>query len=232
MSRSNIELAYKVLETIHNEQAPVGANALAIKLQIPPATLGRMLQSMEYSGYLEKVSNKGRILTAAGLEHMRSLHTDLSSMENVAELSKLVASTDKRTMLDMLHVRRLLEAESIELACNRITQDELNELTHIINMQDQEKAAHRIGHQWDLEFHLRLAQISGNQCIGRILSLLLRQDNSYVKLSIIAQTARNLPHTISHHQIIEALKNRDIPMARKLILHHIDFYIQYIEKYY
>ena len=232
MNENKLQTIYALLREIDQAGMPVGSNYLSLKLGAPPASLGRVLQDLEYRGYLEKVSNKGRVLRQSGMEYMEELKTQLHSLENAFELHRLAMSTEKEAMLDMLYARRTIEREVILLACRTVTEKQIQRLLRIVQMQDSEKAADRSGEEQDLEFHLMLARISGNKSFEHILKLLLMQNNAYVRLSLIATIAKNMPNVISHHQIINALRNRDQERACSLIEQHIGFYMQYIEKHY
>lgn len=231
MNRQELESHYSILSKIEESGSPVGANALSLELNIPPATLGRKLQVLEHQGYIRKVSNRGRILTDSGRKYLAEIQAQLYSVAKAEELRVLSMSTEKQDMLDMLSVRRVLEAESVTLACRNITNEEIQELEEIVRKQDREKAAGRAGEQQDLKFHLKLAQISGNKCIEHVLTLILMQDGAYVKLSLISQVAKNLPHAVSHSKVIQALRDRNEEAARELLSQHIGFYMKYVEDY-
>lgn len=228
MNQENLQTTYNILQAIEENNGPTGANKLSLELHIPIATVGRILQKLEYLGYLEKVSNKGRVLTEAGKKHKIVLYGQLHTVESTQALLKLTEEIDKQTMLDILYVRRVLETEIAGLACEKITPAQIYELNKIVVMQEKEKAANRIGEQQDFEFHLKLAQITGNKFFEQILAIILLKEDIYVKLSIIAKLAKDFPHSITHHQIIEALAVHDKKLVQDLVVQHINFYIEYI----
>lgn len=57
---------HQLLETMQEESSPVGAVYLSQILNIPSATIGRMMRKAEKEGLVASVSNKGRCLTEAG----------------------------------------------------------------------------------------------------------------------------------------------------------------------
>lgn len=231
MKNSITEQDYRLLSEIQASGGPIGANTLSLKLGISSATLGRRMQAMEYQGYIKKSGNRGRVLTKTGNQFLNELHMKIDSAKKTEELRVLTISAEKQDILDMLTVRRALEVESVSLACKNITPEQLQHLKNVIQQQDREKAENRVGDKQDLEFHLGIAKTSENRCIERLLTLLLLQDGNYVKLSIIAQVAKSLPYSISHHGIIQALERKDEELARDKITKHIEFYMQYVEKY-
>ncbi len=232
-----IQLLSDILQMIDNENAPTGASYLSVKLNIPVATVGRILRKLESQGYLKKVSNKGRILTPAGKQHMVDLHNRIHTVKNAEGLFQLSTSTDRQSMLNVLYVRRALEGEIARQACRKITPEGVMELKRIVSKRDSEYAAKRIVEEHDYQdyfsFHQALAHITGNPCFEQVLTLILsEEDVFYANLSVIWKYAEDMPHYVSHDQIIHALEIHDEELAHRLLLQHIDFYIHYIDQYY
>ena len=76
MLQSENNFEYTLLNCIIKKSEPVGASSLALKLNTPQATIGRKLYELEFRGYLEKQSNKGRIITLKGRDYFNKLTND------------------------------------------------------------------------------------------------------------------------------------------------------------
>ena len=59
---------------------------LCSKIDTSQANIGRILHLLEERGLVEKVSNKGRVLTEEGKNHFQRLQQDIQSKEYVKVL--------------------------------------------------------------------------------------------------------------------------------------------------
>ncbi len=229
MREENLNLVHDILEEIESSNIPVGASMLSLKINTSQATIGRILQNLDYKGYLEKQSNKGRVLTESGKNYLQSIKLSQNVKENTEELIRVSSSTDKYFLLDVLNTRKILERETAYLAAQKITKEQIIELEKIIDKQDFEKMAKRIGENEDLRFHTMIANISGNKVIEKILLLILTQHNVYLKLSYINnQTVLN---TKGHRKIIKALAQNNPDLAAACMVEHIETVIKHVIKY-
>ncbi len=111
---------------------PIGATYLCKRLDVPQATVGRMLTQMEKDGLLEKVGNKGRQLTAKGLAYLEKQCIIDSKKKVASSLISTVEDISKERLLEILDVRKLLECRAIEQACANVTSLEMKELDEIM----------------------------------------------------------------------------------------------------
>ena len=105
---------------------------LCSKIDTSQANIGRILHLLEERGLVEKVSNKGRVLTEEGKNHFQRLQQDIQSKEYVKVLLDLYSKNDKQVYLDILEARILLETKTAELAAIRATEEDLRELEQIL----------------------------------------------------------------------------------------------------
>ena len=59
-----------ILKSVQDAGIPIGATYLSKELSIPPASIGRILTELEDEKLIEKVSNKGRVLTDKGRQFL------------------------------------------------------------------------------------------------------------------------------------------------------------------
>ena len=222
---------YAVLDAICKHKKPIGANTLSLDLGIPLATVGRILQKLEYFGYLTRVGNKGRVITAEGIAQLREYENEQYSSKSIDELKEFIFCADKQSLLEVLAVRRLLELEIIENVCKRITPPDIEKLLSIVELEDAAKKGDRIASKENLNFHMELARIGGNHLAYQILSLLMCQNQAYVHSSIIYRVSGYV-NNATHRQIVDAIERRDISTAKELMDAHISFVIQHVQKNY
>lgn len=134
-----------------------------------------------------------------------------------------VANISEEDLHDVLEVRCTLEALAIDLACDKMSEDTLNELAANIdyfkNAMDS-KAATEIA-STDVGFHDIIYKSTGNQRLIQILGNLREQMYRYRLEYIKDRDSWNRILT-EHTAIYECIKKRDKAAATKAILTHID----------
>ena len=134
-----------------------------------------------------------------------------------------VAKISESNLRDVLEVRRSLEELAIDLACQRITEEELDELN---KAEVDFKAAIENGDamqiaQTDESFHEIIYNSTKNQKLVQILNNLREQMYRY-RLEYIKDEDKRQVLLVEHEHILNALKNRNIAEAKKAAREHID----------
>ena len=134
-----------------------------------------------------------------------------------------VAKISERYLRDVLEVRRSLEELAIDLACQRIQEEELETLREA---QKEFAAAIAAGDameiaQTDEKFHEIIYSGTGNQKLMQILSNLREQMYRY-RLEYIKDANKRQILLVEHEQILKALSLRHVQEARLAVREHID----------
>jgi len=124
-------------------------------------------------------------------------------------------------LLDIFSLRKLLEPEVAQLASEKATSEEINDLGKILTKQEIEVACNKDSIQTDIDFHHLLARMGRNRVLER---LLLASDQ------IIGQTRQRYLQTeerkqksfTGHKDIFIAIKNRDGTGARQAMRRHLE----------
>lgn len=220
------------LGVLAQSDEPTGARRLAEiyrreKVEVAEATAGRYLRSLDEMGFTQAVGARGRMLTDAG--HRRLQHL-LSQQQIDAQSALVAAAADVRTLdelIDLLYVRRAVEAEAARLAATRATDAEIKRLeavaaTHTACFEtcDRIEQSHN--------FHLLLGQASHNRMLSAIVELLLdpRNDELAVLLDRIAVDAGVIAGMVSTHaEIAAAVRRHDVAETERLAREHIEMMI-------
>lgn len=220
-----------VLQTIKEAGLPVGASYISSRLNMAPATVGRILAELDKNGLLTKVSNKGRILTQKGYEHLAREAQKKEKKETAAQLVHTATKADKTTLLEILQVRRLLEVYTARQACQNATEDEICELERLMLEHLHEIRRGGLGSSIDLEIHLAIARFSRVQTIYQILKIILTEDNVYTKFSYVSD---HVKHTQikQHDAIIQAIRERNPEKAGEAMNIHLTQVMADVEQYY
>lgn len=217
-----------LLSTFENTDQPIGATYLSSIMNIPQTSIGRLLLQLEQDGYLEKVGKKGRIITSKGKAYLKEQKILSIKNDEATKLFDIVENTSKPRLLEILKIRRVLELEAIEECCYSATNDQLLELHNIAMQYEKAISSGQTGNAEDLNFHLTIAKISGNNVLYQLLKILLINNNGYVNL------AKNPTHDtnsfwVDHTKIVQAIQSRDKVLAKETMLKHINSIIEHID---
>ncbi|MCG8640893.1 MAG: FCD domain-containing protein [Desulfobacterales bacterium] len=230
MPQTGNNLEFELLKRIIRIKEPVGASSLALNLNTSQATIGRKLHELEFQGFLEKKSNKGRVITSKGKDYFQQLENKELRKRRVDELINDSNVSSEKDLLDILYVRRLLEKEIAYLAAKNITTEDCKTLEKILSDQRLEIKYGSLGDQQDLEFHTMLGKISGNRILSQILSLIVTQSLAYLEFSYIRRQYTTAVD--DHEKILKGLITKDPGLASSAMVKHIDKIIRDVKKYF
>ena len=133
-----------------------------------------------------------------------------------------VAEITEKNMLDVLEVRRALEELAVKLACERITEEEIQELKDaadafqkILSEKDITKIA-----EADEAFHDVIFKSTGNDRLIQLLNSLREQMYRY-RLEYLKREEDHPQLLEEHQQIIDRITRKDQSEAAELIDRHI-----------
>ncbi|MCC8127414.1 MAG: GntR family transcriptional regulator [Clostridiales bacterium] len=134
-----------------------------------------------------------------------------------------VAKISEKSLRDVLEVRRSLEELALELACQRITEEQMNALE-----EAQEKFEEAVNNgdtmamaETDESYHDVIYQATGNDRLVQILNNLREQMYRY-RLEYLKDASKRQILIIEHDHIVKAVKTCSIQEARAAIREHID----------
>jgi len=134
-----------------------------------------------------------------------------------------VAGITEKSLRDVLEVRRSLEELAIDLACQRMTAQQIGDLekaqqtfAEALQSNDMIKIA-----QTDEAYHDVIYKGTGNDKLVQILNNIREQMYRY-RLEYIKDTGKRKQLLSEHEKILEAIKARDIPRAKAAMREHID----------
>ncbi len=227
MAEQTIEL--QVLRELAMVNMPIGASYLTLRIEASQATIGRVLQELEFRGMVEKASNKGRMLTKAGRQYYEQLQKNLDSGQQATQLVGVITSGEKADLLDVLETRFLLEQHTVRLATKIATQEQLNHLANILERQAEKQGKGSIGEEENLEFHTAVAAMAGNKVIEILLDVIMTQYEAYRNFSaLLFKVAESFAN--DHLRILKAMQMGDADLACELMKSHLQSLIDGVKK--
>ncbi len=134
-----------------------------------------------------------------------------------------VASLSMKDIVEVFEIRGALEGLAAELAAERITPEELEELERFllrINESIETKDL-TLMVEVDTDFHSQLYRASRNERLSQVISNLREQIQRFRKTSL-SLPGRMRAALEEHKQIVEAISARDGALARRLAEEHIE----------
>lgn len=134
-----------------------------------------------------------------------------------------VADITEKSLRDVLEVRKALEELSVQLACEKITEEEIEELKRVaerfkdtLDDQDVTKIA-----EADVAFHDVIYTATDNQKLILLLNNLREQMYRYRVEYLKKEEA--YPHLIAEHEeLIDNISKRNKEEATRIMCEHID----------
>jgi GntR family transcriptional repressor for pyruvate dehydrogenase complex len=126
---------------------------------------------------------------------------------------------------ELMQARSALEGIVVSLACARVTAETLTALRRSLDEMRSAIVQNRSPLQYDREFHLLIAAMTGNSVLERMVRELFDERHSPISAQLrarseSAQTWNDALH--EHEAIIGALENRDVLNAQTAMRMHLN----------
>ncbi len=134
-----------------------------------------------------------------------------------------VAQITEKSMSDVLEVRRAMDALCAELACERITEEDLERLKEACGRFEQATGTKDVKKvaQADVELHDIILQATGNSRLIQLVNNLSEQMYRY-RFEYIKDISQHERLVEEHRMIYESLVSRDKERAAEAARTHID----------
>lgn len=181
---------------------------LAAQFKVSRTSVREALRTLESLGLIEIRPGEGTFVREGSVESLIEplAHVILSQREAIGEL---------------FEARRLLEPAIAGLAARRATQDDLQEMERILEEQAKEVAAGLTGLAQDAAFHASIAASVRNRAITRIVNALMDLLTQSREESLQTPGRPTRSHQ-DHRRILDAIRRRDEPGARRAMLDHLN----------
>ena len=176
---------------------------------------------------------RGEILTELKLvEQLGVSRTPIREALRRLEQERLIAESGKGSvvlgiteddLMDIMDIRKSVEALATFYATRNMTPDGLKTLNHIIELQDFYYTKRDLEHlrQLDDQFHDTICDLSKRTVIRDTLIPLHRKTKRYRKISI-EENARLRPSIEEHRRIFQAMAEGNAKLAAELTSQHIE----------
>lgn len=140
----------------------------------------------------------------------------------------VITPISEQALLDARFIRTAIEVECIRAAAERITDEGVEKLENLLNLQNSAIASddHLAFHKHDDDFHYTICEIAGYPHAWKLIrQQKLHMDRiRYLSLALSAKSAFD-----EHKKILDCLRKRDGRNAEALVRLHLSKIIQILE---
>ncbi|OON93042.1 MAG: hypothetical protein ATN31_07170 [Candidatus Epulonipiscioides saccharophilum] len=180
---------------------------LAQDLQFSRSTIREAVRSLEMRGFLDRIHGKGiKIVDNSVSVISQSIEDMLTQQGNLLD--------------DLFEMRMLLEPYSAERAATLRSDNDLKILSNYLNIMESSTSMDDSYYTADLNFHIQLAKISGNN----ILSGFVQAYSNVLQDLIILHSQDSSPieqRFHYHRKVFEALKAQNPKNAKDSMVEHL-----------
>lgn len=183
---------------------------LASTLNISRTSVREALQALKSIGLIESSQGSGYTVVC---NTEKSFSDSLRAMMAVKETK----------LTDISEIREALEIKASELAITRgISDKDISYLsTCIENMETTAKTSSTQTTEYDINFHRKIAEMSGNSFLTSFIFALSSFSSRYILISWDKVDSDEIQELLtSHRNIVHYLKKKNIDLARTEIINH------------
>lgn len=184
---------------------------LAEQLGVGRTSVREGLRFLEKLGILEVRQGTGTIVRSLSLGEV---------FDHLVPVQTIIELPD-RDVRHIMHVRRVLEAESAQLAALNATGRQLDRLEELLEGMAASLGRPRDYLELDLEFHVVVAEAAANPVLAHLIDLIRTIYTRYFEI-VLRDPDMNETSLGFHRLLYAALRDRDPEAARHHILAHLD----------
>lgn len=183
---------------------------LAEQLGVGRTSVREGLRFLEKLGVLEIRQGMGTVVRSLSLGEV---------FEHLVPVQTIIELPD-RDVRDIMHVRRVLEAESAQLAAQHATDRQLGRLEELLHGMAASLEKPRDYLEMDLEFHVVVAEAASNPMLAQLVNLIRDIYTRYFEI-VLRDPEMNKTSLGFHRRLYAALRDHDADAARQHILAHL-----------
>lgn len=213
--KSNLaaEIMGKLINVIRKRELEIGdrlpaMDEIAKRLNVGQGSVREALKRMEMLGVVK-------------IEHGRGIFVRKADIGSVVQQLSIFLTLQKADIIHLMDVRKVLEVQAARLGARNASEKEIAELAQILKSSGFRSNDPDEYVRDDLEFHMRLAEISKNPLyppfLESIRCLFLEEMKAMVKLPGIVRKSNSF-----HKRIYEAVRNHSPEGAAQAMNSHLE----------
>ena len=184
---------------------------LAADLGVSRPIIREALKSLEGKGIIEVVSGKGAVVKPLDNKSLQLFFLRAIQIEHEA-------------IIDLMELRKGIEVQSVALAAQRRTPEDIAQLTAIVAEMRRNLRVPDVYVELDIAFHQQIAAMTHNAMIYHLVSAIREAIKNALQESLLRrQIDEQLEHVQAGHEaILACLKQGDVEEATRVMTVHFD----------
>ncbi len=186
--------------------------SLAQSLAVSRSSLREALSLLELDGLIEIRVGAGAYVTARPARRRTAPQRARDGVPSEA------------SPMDVMHVRRLVEAEAAALAAKHATARQIEALARAFERLARQMRTNRARPAADREFHLCIARASGNTALADVIERLWAEGERPLNTrmeELFVSAGRRRDNIGEHEAILVAIRRHDSAAARRAMKRHL-----------
>jgi GntR family transcriptional regulator, transcriptional repressor for pyruvate dehydrogenase complex len=204
---------YKPITRIPSE------NELASEYEVSRPVVREAIRMLSAQGIIKVIRGKGAIVQEVNEIPLKIFF-------------QRALSADPKAWRDVIDVRKYLEVNSAGQAAIRRTEQDLEELRNIIDELNHNENKYEEYSDWDIKFHLKIAECSGNSLLHHFINAV--RDSLFVIINRLRHNLDNNKRSLiqkNHENIYYAISEGDKEGAERAMEVHFNEIVPRIEEY-
>ncbi len=190
---------------------------LAEKLGVGRTHVRDAIRKLEFYGILKTLPQSGTIVAGMGLTALEGLITDVLKLE-------------KSDFISLVETRVILETNAAELAAERRTDEDIEEIKKAINAFKEKIDNKENAVEEDLMFHLKIAEASKNKVLKSLMLIIIPDIvNNFINYNVCNEKT-DLKSYQDHQKILNCIIKKDGKSARKMMTKHLEDVVNFSKK--
>lgn len=143
-------------------------------------------------------------------------------LTSVSHRGAYVRTFERAEVVELYELRAALELHAVRLVSERASDDDIADLESMLSeTQHRMDSARRRAYPQELDFHLRLVMLTGNQALTRVAL------ESHRQISLARTMSAHVPMraraaVVEHSDLVAALRDRDTDRALAMMAEHLN----------
>jgi len=171
-----------------------------------------------------------------GKTPLREIYQELQRdelIEIIPQFGTRVVTLDIQTLKEVVQIRKALEGLCAELASQNISSEEIDQLSQILEKAKEMESDHsdslKVLSQYDTDYHQIIYRAAQNNQLTKVIrSLLYKMSMFWFQSGFSMEDFREQFEELG--DLLQALKERNAPKAKKIMEKHIDHFLKLVKK--
>ncbi len=170
---------------------------------------------------LQSMANKGLITISHGeRSRVNELTADIA-FNQLDDIAKLLLDAEPANLDHLKQVRKILEAGTVKIAAEKATAKDVIELRALVAKQREHIGDTRSFIQADIEFHLKIADVTDNPLLRAVTQAMLNWLLEYYR-PLLHWSGREDTTLLEHDRIVDLLEQNDAQAVENMMVDHLN----------